>query len=82
MKHSNLYLGLVLPSGGWQSLIVRKMVSIHELDYYATPLAQRVKSFIALANCPIEEIRALQRCPTFSGQMWNNWSFYLIKWKM
>ncbi len=21
MKHSNLYLGLVLPSGGWQSLI-------------------------------------------------------------
>ncbi len=22
MKHSNLYLGLVLPSGGWQSLIV------------------------------------------------------------
>ncbi len=22
MKHSNLYFGLVLPSGGWQSLIV------------------------------------------------------------
>jgi len=21
MKHTNLYLGLVLPSGGWQSLI-------------------------------------------------------------
>ncbi len=21
MKHSNLYLGLVLPSGGWESLI-------------------------------------------------------------
>jgi hypothetical protein len=21
MKHNNLYLGLVLPSGGWQSLI-------------------------------------------------------------
>ncbi len=21
MKHSNLYFGLVLPSGGWQSLI-------------------------------------------------------------
>ncbi len=24
MKHSNLYLGLVLPSGGWQSLIVQE----------------------------------------------------------
>ncbi len=24
MKHSNLYLGLVLPSGGWQSLIGRE----------------------------------------------------------
>jgi hypothetical protein len=24
MKHSNLYLGLVLPSGGWQSLIEYK----------------------------------------------------------
>jgi hypothetical protein len=27
MKHSNLYLGLVLPSGGWQSLI-RVMLKI------------------------------------------------------
>jgi hypothetical protein len=24
MKHSNLYFGLVLPSGGWQSLIYNK----------------------------------------------------------
>ncbi len=23
MKHSNIYLGLVLPSGGWQSLIAK-----------------------------------------------------------
>ncbi len=29
MKHSNLYLGLVLPSGGWQSLID---LSKHKLD--------------------------------------------------
>jgi hypothetical protein len=27
MKHSNLYLGLVLPSGGWQSLIVKCSLS-------------------------------------------------------
>ncbi len=26
MKHSNLYLGLVLPSGGWQSLIVQPVI--------------------------------------------------------
>ncbi len=26
MKHSNLYLGLVLPSGGWQSLIESRLV--------------------------------------------------------
>ncbi len=25
MKHSNLHLGLALPSGGWQSLIAQKM---------------------------------------------------------
>ncbi len=28
MKHSNLYLGLVLPSGGWQSLILASKKSI------------------------------------------------------
>ncbi len=28
MKHSNLYLGLVLPSGGWQSLIKSIFIKI------------------------------------------------------
>jgi hypothetical protein len=33
MKHGNLYLGLVLPSGGWQSLIdVSNLFKIEELQ--------------------------------------------------
>ncbi len=35
MKHSNLYLGLVLPSGGWQSLILSNLFqynSMHSLS--------------------------------------------------
>ncbi len=36
MKHSNLYLGLELPSGGWQSLIISSMKTIKLFD--KTPL--------------------------------------------
>ncbi len=32
MKHSNLYLGLVLPSGGWQSLIKNGRKHMYFLD--------------------------------------------------
>ncbi len=33
MKHSNLYLGLVLPSGGWQSLIEFETAIFRNLSY-------------------------------------------------
>jgi hypothetical protein len=36
MKHSNLYFGLVLPSGGWQSLIVYDSNSSLKSDIEAT----------------------------------------------
>ncbi len=32
MKHGNLYSGLVLPSGGWQSLIVTKVIIGNIID--------------------------------------------------
>ncbi len=33
MKHSNFYLGLVLPSGGWQSLIGLARLGMYRLGY-------------------------------------------------
>ncbi len=33
MKHSNLYSGLVLPSGGWQSLIVASLMLVILLTF-------------------------------------------------
>ncbi len=37
MKHSNLYLGLVLPTGGWQSLIKQGFIhlSMEEVTVHA-----------------------------------------------
>jgi hypothetical protein len=34
MKHSNLYLGLVLPSGGWQSLIPFHQLAFGQMPFY------------------------------------------------
>ncbi len=57
MKHSNLYLGLVLPSGGWQSLIgqtlrLKKTKETKEernaLAYYTAQLQIAGKKYKAL----------------------------------
>ncbi len=34
MKHSNLYLGVVLPSGGWQSLIESELKALPKWNDY------------------------------------------------
>ncbi len=54
MKHSILYLGLVLPSGGWQSLIEGNEHGVSNSEYFkinfaiarqiADPILQIVKS--------------------------------------
>jgi hypothetical protein len=60
MKHSNLYLGLVLPSGGWQSLIGAKYeekkfflnrtltgrCSIRNYDYFILFLIDKIWHFV------------------------------------
>ena len=51
MKHSNLYLGLVLPAGGWQSLIdVRKNFQWYAILSHCKKTSKRHKNYAGVFN--------------------------------
>ncbi len=42
MKHSNLYLGLVLPSGGRQSLIDSALLIVYDVDVIILQILRKI----------------------------------------
>ncbi len=75
MKHSNLYLGLVLPSGGWQSLIVQKHV--YFWNFIAVTELQLKISYLFKIAIPIASDKYL-----LFARLWerhfNEWDFTFL----